>query len=35
MLISDNFIENPFVNTAVIGLSNGEIVRLRHEKNPM
>ena len=28
MLISDVFMENPFVNAAVIGLSNGEIVRL-------
>ena len=27
MLISDIFMENPFVNTAVIGLSNGEIAR--------
>ena len=28
MLISDVFMENPFVDSAVIGLSNGEIVRV-------
>ena len=27
MLISDVFLKNPFVNSDVIGLSNGEIVR--------
>ena len=27
MLISDVIMENPFVNSAVIGLSSGEIVR--------
>ena len=27
MLISDIFMKNPFVNSAVIGLSNGEMVR--------
>ena len=32
MLTSDVFIENPFVNSAVIGLSNGLIVDLRHKK---
>ena len=29
MLISDVIMENPFVNAAVIGLSNGEIVRFK------
>ena len=29
MLISDALMENPFVNAAVIGLSNEEIVRFK------
>ena len=32
MLISDVFMENPFVNSDCIGLSNGEIVRFTSQK---
>ena len=32
MLTSNVFKENPFVNSAVIGLSNGQIVRFTSEK---
>ena len=32
MLISDVFLENPFVNSAGIGLSNDEIVRFTSKK---
>ena len=32
MLISDVIMENPFVNSAVIGLSNGDIVRFTSYK---
>ena len=31
MLISDIFIENPLVNSAVIDLSNGETVRCHNK----
>ena len=32
MLMSDVIIENPFVNPATIGLSNGEIMRFTSSK---
>ena len=32
MLISDVFVENPFVNAAVIGLSNARMRDIHHRK---